>query len=174
MPLVLPTQQYHNLPHLPTPPNYTFQSGGSGWRKRSDRVNPSVNTGGWADSLRTGLPTPPSDMTGVSFNTAVSSNYGGVKSQNGYHHSYPSNSLFLNNTKVNALAQAMMPSTQHSYNPNHNANTTLSVPKPVPQREMSDQKSNGSIASYLQIPSSINDSKGSLAEFAAQVRTAFA
>jgi hypothetical protein len=37
--------------------------------------------------------------------------------------------------------------------------------------ESSEQKknTNGSIASYLQIPSSINNSKGSLAEFAAQV-----
>lgn len=170
MPLVLPAQQCYNIPHLPTPPNYNNpQSGGSGWRKQTDKVTPSVNFGGWADSLKDGLPTPPTDMAGVSFNTAVSSNYG-VKSHNVYNHSYPSTtSNLFNNTKANAFTQAMVPVTQH----NTNHNTTLSVPKPAtqPQRDMSDQKkTNGSVASYLQIPSSINDSKGNLAEFAAQVR----
>lgn len=166
MPLVLPAHQDHNLPHLPTPPNYYFQPTGFGRRKQSDKFTPSLNAGGWADSLRNGLPTPPSDMTGVSYNTAVSSNYG-VKSHNVYNPSYPSNSHLFNNSKVNALTQAMMPISQH----NTNNNSSLSVPKPVQQRDMSDQKkSNGSIASYLQIPSSINDTKGSLAEFAAQVR----
>lgn len=172
MPLVLPAQQYYNIPHLPTPPNYNqYQSRGSGWRK-SEKVTPSVNFGGRADSLKNGLPTPPSDMTGVSFNTAVSSNYGVKPHNNVYNNAYPSTTSHLfSNTKANAFTQATVPVTRQ----NTNHNTTLSVPKPAaPQREMADQKktnkSSGSTASYLQIPSSINDSKGNLAEFAAQVR----
>ncbi|KAK2755083.1 hypothetical protein FQN54_006612 [Arachnomyces sp. PD_36] len=182
MPLVLPTQQFHNLPQLPTPPNYnsSSSSGGAGWRKQqSDTITPSVNAGGWADSLRDSLPTPPTDMTGVSYNTAVSSSNYGVKSHNVYNPSYPSTTSHhhLNNSKVNALTQAMMPlTTQHNsnLNLNVNTNTSLSVPKQASQREMSDQKKmNGSIASYLQIPSSINDSKGNLAEFAAHITCLF-
>ena len=162
MPLVLPAQQYHNPPHLPTPASYNFQAGGLGWRNRSSEVTPSRKTGGWTVSLRDGLPTPPSDMTGVSFNTSVASNYAMKKPHNNvYNHTtYPSISTLFHTGKTNSLAQAAK------------SNPLFSAPESTRSREMEDQKqkTNSSIATYLQIPSSINNSKGSLAEFAAQVR----
>lgn len=100
---------------------------------------------------RNGLPTPPSDMTGIAYNT-TSSNYGGK-----YYENPVSQAGRVSNTVYPNMANK-----KSGLNPTQNDQL-------APERQLPKKSSGSSIAPYLQIPSSINDSKGSLAEFAAKV-----
>lgn len=137
----------------------------------------------WTAPWRAGLPTPPSDMMNeVAYNTflplpAATAN-SGSSSNNSYDGTY--------NGKRNGLSlhpYSRIPSS--SFDPASSAASSSMavsssrpsshVPKTVPSTEAVSQRksTSNSIPSYLQIPSSISDSKGSLAEFAAQVRSPF-
>jgi len=104
---------------------------------------------------RNGLPTPPSDMTGIAYNTTPS-NYGG--NYYGIPVSQPgrvSNTVYLNTANKKTSV------------------STTQDDQAAPERQLPKKSSGTSIAPYLQIPSSINDSKGSLAEFAAKMTCLF-
>ena len=107
----------------------------------------------WTAPLRDGLPTPPNDMTGVTYN-AIPPVAHGVKMPGMPNHFYPHSRPF--DSISSSVANAK---------PNH-------VPvKDVPATEPVQKKSSATASgSQLRIPLSINNSKGNLAEFAAQVR----
>ena len=138
----------------------------------------------WTAPWRAGLPTPPSDMmNGVAYNTflplpAATANSASSSSSNSYDGTY--------NGKQNGLSlhpYSRFPGS--SFDPASSAASSSMavstsrpssyVPKTVPPTESVSQRksTSNSIPSYLQIPPSISDSKGSLAEFAAQVRSPF-
>lgn len=135
----------------------------------------------WIAPWRAGLPTPPSDMmNGVAYNTflplpATTANSG---SSGSYGSTY--------NGKRDGLS--LHPYSRYSsssFDPAPSASSSMAVSsgrpsshvppsssaKVVPPTGSVSQRnsSSNSIPLYLQIPSSISDSKGSLAEFAAQV-----
>jgi hypothetical protein len=92
-------------------------------------------------------------MTGIAYNTTPS-NYGG--NYYGIPVSQPgrvSNTVYLNTANKKTSV------------------STTQDDQAAPERQLPKKSSGTSIAPYLQIPSSINDSKGSLAEFAAKVST---
>ena len=104
-----------------------------------------------------GLPTPPSDMTGVTYNAMPPVAYGGKPNGMPAH-------LYTNSRPFDSISSSMMaamkPQTQ----------TQASSAKDAPASEpVAQKKSTSSRGSQLRIPSSINNSKGNLAEFAAQV-----
>lgn len=123
-----------------------------------------------------GLHTPPRDMNGMSGNPLLASNAEGtqykrvpVVTPNAP--PYKTSATSLDNSKQASSRQPF-------YNSYYSATRPQS---PVPVRKdhavQSEQTArrrasndSNSIASHLQIPASINDSKGSLPEFAAQVR----
>ncbi|KAJ5166914.1 uncharacterized protein N7482_005695 [Penicillium canariense] len=117
--------------------------------------------------FRDGLPTPPGDMTGVTYNAIPPAAYGrkghGMSSHM-YDHSRP---------HFDSISSSMIASMKP------NRATTHSAPAPskeAPATEPASQKkSNGTTtgSSQLRIPSSINNSKRSLAEFAAQMTCLF-
>lgn len=120
-----------------------------------------------------GLRTPPKDMSGVGVNPLLAPNFEGSQ-----YKSVPSavrdgpprqGSLgSLVNTRPTDRAQTVQ-NTYHNRSRSHEHTTTQSNgPKESNTRPRSEVE-DSSIVSYLQIPSSINGSKGSLAEFAAQV-----
>jgi hypothetical protein len=129
-----------------------------------------VKEGRLGGCFASGLPTPPETraMTGISLNQHNSND---VVSQS----YYPS--------KVSNPGHAYTRSADVGYHRhniesfNHNRSSSRDQPQFWPadrekenSRAVKDNPSSESaIASYLQIPSSINDSKGSLAEFAAEV-----
>lgn len=127
-------------------------------------LNPSVVR------FKDGLPTPPADMTGVAYKiispSPASANYGGRLDKMARQHSFfkPSAAPF---PPINAQPAPKRPVADP-------AGGFVAVPHADSSQNArsSDHKKReaDSIASYLQIPSSINDSRGSLAEFAAQVR----
>ena len=104
--------------------------------------------------IRNGLPTPPHDMTGVTYNAMPPIAYGGKPngvSSHLYGHTRP---------QFDAISSSMMAMKPQGH----------TAPKEAPVSEPTAQKkSTGATGSQLRIPSSINNSKGSLAEFAAQV-----
>lgn len=123
-----------------------------------------------------GLCTPPRDMNGMNGNPLLASNAEGtqykrvpVVASNGppYQASLPT----LDNSKQASNRQPF-------YNSYYSATRPQSpVPSKKEHAAQSEQTArrrasndSNSIASHLQIPASINDSKGSLPEFAAQVR----
>lgn len=117
----------------------------------------------WTAPFRDGLPTPPSDMTGLTYNAVPPFNYGskahglvGLPS-----HAYGTSRSHFDSIS-SSMMPAMKPHTQH-------------VPaKEAPAPEPVQKKSSGTTSgSQLRIPSSINNTKGSLAEFAAQVRITY-
>ncbi|KAJ5846070.1 hypothetical protein N7534_009739 [Penicillium rubens] len=91
--------------------------------------------------IRNGLPTPPHDMTGVTYNAMPPIAYGGNRT-------FDSISSMM----------AMKPQT---------------YTKEASATEPTAQKKSTATGSQLRIPSSINNSKGSLAEFAAQMTCLF-
>jgi hypothetical protein len=117
----------------------------------------------WSGPFRDGLPTPPSDMTGVTYNTVLSSSTYGGRSYGVPVQQYAKPRI---HAPVNTVPMTTATTGHHNYVP------PMGKGAPAPTSETRSQKKNTaeSIASYLQIPSSINNSKGSLAEFAAQVR----
>ena len=123
-----------------------------------------------------GLRTPPKDMSATDSNPLLAPNGGG--------HSYQRVPVIGSNAASYQTSQSAI---DNSKNPNNRQpfyNSYYSAKKPqspaAPKKDkvaLSEQtarrraSSDGnSIASHLQIPASINDSKGSLPEFAAQVR----
>lgn len=116
----------------------------------------------WSVTLRDGLPTPPSDMSGVAFNPQLApSTYAANKQPQFPHFSKaPSARVPLANTVSNAAPNYLPPMAK---DPN-----VMSI-DPKPQKKVND----GSVSSYLHIPASINTTAGSLAEFAAQVGSFF-
>lgn len=111
----------------------------------------------WTAPFRDGLPTPPSDMTGLAYNAIPPMPYGG-KTHGMPSHIYGSRSHFDSVPSSSVAAYATKPQT-------HPAPV-----KEVPVTEPVHKKSTGtSSGSQLRIPLSINNSKGNLAEFAAQV-----
>ncbi|CAG8149834.1 unnamed protein product [Penicillium olsonii] len=108
-----------------------------------------------------GLPTPPSDMTGVTYNAMPPVAYGGKPNGMPAH-------LYTNSRPFDSISSSMMaamkPQTQ----------TQTSSAKDAPASEpVAQKKSTSSRGSQLRIPSSINNSKGNLAEFAAQMTCLF-
>lgn len=156
MPTVLPAQRHHTLPDPLAPVNQSHKPRGSRWAKYCLEVEPSVN---WPVPVRYGLSTPPEDMTGVGLKPSISTSYGG-KSH-----------TVLKQSQSNAAA---MPMARDALDARIGVPTTANQKSSARPNQLlgADEKkqTSNSIAPYLQIPSSINNSKGSLAEFAAQVR----
>lgn len=101
--------------------------------------------------IRNGLPTPPHDMTGVTYNAMPPIAYGGKP--NGV----PSHIYGHSRPQFDSIS-SMMAMKPQTYT------------KEASATEPTAQKKSTATGSQLRIPSSINNSKGSLAEFAAQVR----
>lgn len=114
----------------------------------------------WTAPFRDGLPTPPNDMAGVAYNSIPPSGYGGK-----FGVTLPPYAKAPNYTRMAAdhHSAASVPQSKPPSQPSL---------QDAPSSEPASQKKGGSksVASYLQIPSSINNSKGNLADFAAQVR----
>lgn len=128
-------------------------------------TKPAFETTGscWTAPFRDGLPTPPSDMTGVAYNAIPPTAYGGKG------HAMPSHLYNHSRSNYGSISSSMVASMKS----NHSA--TQSAPAPVKEapvtEPVSQKKSSGTTATpVLRIPSSINNSNGTLAEFAAQVR----
>ncbi|CAG8103304.1 unnamed protein product [Penicillium nalgiovense] len=104
--------------------------------------------------IRNGLPTPPHDMTGVTYNAMPPIAYGGKP--NGV----PSHIYGHSRPQFDSISSmmAMKPQT-------YTKETSASEP--------TAQKKSTATGSQLRIPPSINNSKGSLAEFAAQMTCLF-
>ncbi|KAJ5752950.1 hypothetical protein N7520_009867 [Penicillium odoratum] len=116
-----------------------------------------VFTGSWTAPLRDGLPTPPGDMTGVTYNAIPPVGHGGIV------HGMPSNH-YNYMRPFDAISSSMAASMKPAH------------PAPVKHTpELAQSKSSNGTASgsNLRIPSSINNSKTSLAEFAAQMTCLF-
>ena len=117
-----------------------------------------------------GLRTPPMEMD---VNPLLTSNQGplqykGVPVVASNNSSYAASQGSIGNTTYTSRAQPV----RESYYPTHRSHNSISGEETAGSRaEVSRRRnSEGSdIVHYLQIPRSINDSKGSLAEFAAQV-----
>ncbi|PYH44333.1 putative mucin [Aspergillus saccharolyticus JOP 1030-1] len=159
---VLPPQ-----PHLPTlhpvTPTIAHYSRTDSARKRS--YEPVThNSDHWTVPFRDGLPTPPSDMNGIATYNVIPSSAYGSKLDGVTLPPYAKVSDYSRRDYDGATT--MIPASKPYYQPPAKENST---------REQDSQKksSTNSAASYLQIPSTINNSKGSLAEFAAQMTCLF-
>lgn len=109
---------------------------------------------GWTAPFRDGLPTPPGDMTGVTYNAMPAMNYGG-KAHSMAPHIYPHSRSHYDSVP------SMMPVPLQD---------NLAPVKDVCAAEPAQKKTGRTAGGpQLHVPSSINNSKGSLAEFAAQV-----
>ncbi|OJJ49819.1 hypothetical protein ASPZODRAFT_57861 [Penicilliopsis zonata CBS 506.65] len=118
-----------------------------------DVLPPKTTTGDcpsrWtAAPLRDGLPTPPNEMNGLAYSfmpsTTTTTNYG---------------------AKLTGTSSTVPYGKLPAY---VNARSTV-----TPTTTTTSSSSSSSSTAYLQIPSSINDTKGSLAEFAAQMTCLF-
>lgn len=162
-------QNYFLPPLLSPQSSVTGGSDGSskGGRLPLDTIYPFVPA-----EIRHGLRTPPKDMSGMSVNPLLASNIRFDTAS-----AVPSvKDLVYQNGASNAVQSQCTNKIQPNSNTRHqksrsHENTSFAA------RAFQDSTAgcqNGvdgsSIVSYLQIPSSINESKGSLAEFAAQVR----
>lgn len=129
-------------------------------RKRPLEVISDVPDYTWTAPFRDGLPTPPNDMNGVTTCSALSSSsYGGKL--DGFQ--LPPYSKVSDYTRMPSdVPNGVVSSSQPQYQ---------APAKDTVTSERESQKKSGSngVASYLQVPSSISNRKGSLAEFAAQV-----
>ncbi|KAH2239256.1 hypothetical protein V6Z88_005996 [Aspergillus fumigatus] len=151
-------------PITPTTQHYPYEDSSASTFRQYPETGLEVSDNRWTTPLRDGLPTPPNDMTGVAYKSLPSSSYGGkhdaitlppyVRASAYTRTGYDSSST-------------MIPSTKSQNQPQ----STHNVPASVPTSQK--KTSTNSAASYLQIPSSINDSGGSLSEFAAQMTCLF-
>lgn len=154
---VLSTQPFPSAPHpiTPTIALYSQPDGSTGARKPHRQPIPEVPHRNWTAPLRDGLPTPPGDMNGVAYNSIPSTNYGITLPPYAKPPAYPR--MNSSNSVVSSAS----------------ANHSQSQPSihDAPASEPNNQKKgSSSVASYLKVPPSISNSKGSLTEFAAQVR----
>ncbi|PGH06753.1 hypothetical protein GX51_02194 [Blastomyces parvus] len=130
--------------------------------------NPSRHTGKWSSPLRFGLSTPPKDMAGVAVKQSVPSlppsSYGTApyRIQPSYSNAGPEK------PSIHLVTRGDMPSSSMSTRIQQPPSLTSQLPE---TREK--ENSGNSIAPYLQIPASINQSRGSLAEFTAQITCLF-
>ncbi|KAL9017566.1 MAG: hypothetical protein Q9185_005131 [Variospora sp. 1 TL-2023] len=124
--------------------------------------------------IRHGLRTPPGDMSGVSVNPLLAPSFGGsqyksVPCHGGDRHG--SVGFIVDSRSINKTQQS-----QVSYHNRSRSHDKCSI-ETNGLKDSSSRSRYGidesSIVSYLQIPSSINGSKGSLAEFAAQITCLF-
>ena len=173
MPPTLSSSQYGQNTSLPS-----LYAGGSAFGDRQACSGAGRPYTDYGQSLvpaeiRHGLRTPPRDMSGVSVNPLLASNLGG--------HQYKSVPAVAPNastqqngvgTNVNTRYTARTQPSQNGCHRRDNSYEHLSTDKATLQDQTSKAHNGAdgtSIVSYLQIPSTINESKGSLAEFAAQV-----
>ncbi|KAK2734933.1 hypothetical protein FQN55_002329 [Onygenales sp. PD_40] len=163
MPTVLSAVQ----PYLPLPnpcaPGYPAYTRGGGLLGASNtKLDSSRNKGKLTIPFQFGLSTPLEDMTGVAVKPSVPSSYGGKP----YAIQAYSNAHAQKQTAPYVSTQGM--STTGSALVQQPPSLTTQLP------DTNDKSNAGSsIATYLQIPPSINSSKGSLAEFAAQITCLF-
>jgi hypothetical protein len=163
MPPTIYTPQYFPsapAPITPTTQHYPYEDSSASTFRQYPETASEVSDNRWTAPLRDGLPTPPNDMTGVAYKSLPSSSYGGkhdaitlppyVRASAYTRTGYDSSSTMIPSIKSQSQPQS-----------------THNVPASVPSSQK--KASTNSAASYLQIPSSINDSRGSLSEFAAQV-----
>ncbi|EEH21177.2 hypothetical protein PABG_03408 [Paracoccidioides brasiliensis Pb03] len=111
-----------------------------------------------------GLSTPPEDMTGIAVKQSVSSSNYGPKTY-GIPSSYSNSASERSNIHLVTEGMAKNSASVREQQP-------PSLTSQVPETRTKESSRN-SIATYLQIPASINPSKGSLAEFAAQITCLF-
>lgn len=117
-----------------------------------------------------GLRTPPMEMD---VNPLLASNHGplqykGVPVVASNNSSYPTSQGSIGHTTYTSRAQPV----RESYHSTHRSHNSISGEETAGSRAQVSRRRNSEgsdIVHYLQIPRSINDSKGSLAEFAAQV-----
>ncbi|OOQ82959.1 putative mucin [Penicillium brasilianum] len=129
-------------------------------------TKPAFETTGscWTAPFRDGLPTPPGDMTGVAYNAIPSAAYAGKA------HAMPSHLYSHSRPHYDSISSTMVASMKS----NQSATQSAPVKEVSATEPASHKKSTGTTSgSALRIPSSINNSKGSLAEFAAQMTCLF-
>lgn len=178
MPSIVSSNQYTSLASLPSPQTYAEYFKACHRHKESSSWGSCARAISGLDSgaapLVHGLRTPPKEMTAASFNPqfAPGSQYSGVPPSMPSATSYRStagtfgNAYQFSNGHHSSNDQRSYKSASRPQSPRaHRDNAT--------NQEQSSRRrssSNGNaIVHYLQIPPTINDSKGSLAEFAAQV-----
>lgn len=179
MPSTLASNHYtlnYHLPPLSRSPD-AEQVERSSCQKRFRLDEHSVNDWLQHSAAANGLRTPPKEMNGVSVNPLLAPNVGGLQ--------YKSVPAVRSTTGPHATSLGTVASIKYHSKapPSHDFRSSVPRPQsPTFQRETALSRgqprgrntlASNPIASYLQIPSTINDSKGSLAEFAAQVRWAF-
>ena len=126
-----------------------------------------------------GLQTPPGETTGMSLNPLVAPQYEALR--------YKSVPALRSTVAPQQSSVSTIPNSRYAGNPAASAGhyrresqpeAQNSIPEAIAAQEHNSGREQArqtestdlsSIVSYLQIPASINDSKGSLAEFAAQV-----
>ena len=177
MPSAIPS--YQRLQNISLPPlgsrpgsfaKCRTSSSASGQSQEDLRVSlPSAD-------IRHGLRTPPKDMSGLSVNPLLAPTIEGChyKTVPALASNAPieqSNAYTVANTRY---ASKVPPPQTTQYQKSRSREIAASVADLTNGRTLGSQErvDESSIVSYLQIPSSINESKGSLAEFAAQVRIA--
>ncbi len=126
-----------------------------------------------AADIRHGLRTPPGDMSGMSVNPLLAPNLGASQ-----YKSVPA-AVWNGAARQGSVGSRVDPRSTDNPYPSQTVfhNRSRSHENPATQKNGLKEPSSkargeihdSSIVSYLQIPSSINGSKGSLAEFAAQV-----
>lgn len=144
------------------------------WASTISKAVPSSESYGRArQASRNGLRTPPPDMSGAQLNPLLPNGYGtNSVVQIGPTNPYAST---IYRTDMGGAGRASSVSTiqpvpiDRSRTRLHSPDSRLGPLIPPPEQAHRRKRSN-SIVGHLQIPSSINNSKGSLAEFAAQVR----
>ncbi|KAE8351501.1 cyclin-domain-containing protein [Aspergillus coremiiformis] len=163
---VFSTQLYPSVPHpfTPTIPLYSRTEDSTCAKRRHLETVLEDADQHWTAPFRDGLPTPPNDMAGVAYNSIPPSGYGGKFGGI----TLPPYAKALNYTRMVS---------------DHHSTTTVSHSRPqcrpslqdAPSSEPDSQKkvTSKSAVSYLQIPSSIDNSKGNLADFAAQMTCLF-
>lgn len=115
---------------------------------------PVISTS-WTAPFRDGLPTPPGDMTGLTYNAMPHVPYGGNALALSSHLYAPQRNQY--DSISSSMSAAIKPT-------HHAPANDMPATDPVPKKSTSS-----SSGSQLRIPTSINASKGNLAEFAAQV-----
>jgi len=173
-PLLYP---YSSIPGSITPTLQIYpQSGTCEKQQQQQFLDSTFNKPNcWTAPRRDGLPTPPSEMmNGVAYNAHLPSNplttttttTPGSYGSNGNGLSLHSCSKYPNHSR-SSYGSSSLSSTSAAVTSKPQYQPTSST-KPV--ESVSQKKTtSSSLPSYLQIPSSISDTNGNLAEFAAQV-----
>ncbi|GIJ83839.1 hypothetical protein Asppvi_002669 [Aspergillus pseudoviridinutans] len=167
MPPIIYTPQYFPsapAPITPTTQHHPYEESSASTFRQYPETASEVSENRWTAPFRDGLPTPPNDMTGVAYKSLPPSSYG-VKHDAITLPPYVRASAYTRTGYDSS--STMIPSIKAQSQPQ----STHNIPASVPANQKKANTS--SAASYLQIPCSINDSKGSLSEFAAQMTCLF-